>query len=238
MTSSFRKRVTMKVISLFLYLPWMTESWLSIGQPETRKIAKQVLFSTPFELEYFDDPENPFSEEATPLASPAGTKLVLGLNKYSHDTSICAANAKTGEVLFAMSKERLTRKKHDAGNVATLVETCLECLDLDLDSIEKVVMNNHHHRILPLEKELEHMEWESGLGINGGAESGYDDEENLLSNIERVRELNIMLLIHLCLKGEMRLFVYLFLLFFYYFWQVWCYTHRCILSSSFVFTFQ
>ena len=121
------------------------------------------------------------------MACPADTKLVLGLNKYSHDTSLCAANAETGEVLFAVSKERLSRKKHDAGNVATMVETCLECLDLDYDAIEKVVMNNHHHRILPLEESRAHMEWESGLGINGGVEAGYDDEENLLQDAERVR---------------------------------------------------
>jgi hypothetical protein len=157
-------------------------AWIqhSVLQPRT------LLQSTPFELDYYDD-SNPFSGSQPPLACPPDTKLVLGLNKYSHDTSICAANAKTGEVLFAISKERLTRKKCDGGNVALLVETCLESLDLNYDSIEKVVMNNHHHRILPLEENRAHMEWESGLGINGGAESGYDDEENLLLDAQKVR---------------------------------------------------
>ena len=72
------------------------------------------------------------------------------------------------------------------GNVATLVETCLECLDLEYDAIETVVVNNHHHRVLPLEANRAHLEWECGLGINGGAEVGYDDEENLLTGAKRV----------------------------------------------------
>lgn len=43
--------------------------------------------------------------------------LVLGLNKYSHDSAVCVVDANTGEVIFAGEKERLTRKKHDAGAV-------------------------------------------------------------------------------------------------------------------------
>eukprot|EP00980_Cylindrotheca_fusiformis_P028327 scaffold22592_cov129-Cylindrotheca_fusiformis.AAC.13 len=148
---------------------------------------QSVRFSTPFELDYYDDSSNPYSDEISSLSVPEGTKLVLGLNKYSHDTALCAADSSSGKVLFAMSKERLSRKKHDAGNVVTLVETCLDCLDLDYDAIQKVVMNNHHHRIIPLEASVEHMEWESGLKINGGAESGYEEEENLLLDAERVR---------------------------------------------------
>jgi hypothetical protein len=58
---------------------------------------------------------------------------------------------------------------------------------LDYDAIQKVVMNNHHHRIMPLEEYVEHMEWESGLGINGGVEVGYEEEENLLLDTDRVR---------------------------------------------------
>ncbi len=145
-----------------------------------------ILHSTPFEAGYYDDDLNLFGEDTSSLAVPPDTKLVLGLNKYSHDTSICAANAETGEVLFGISKERLTRQKHDSGNVAMIVETCLECLGLDYDAIEKVVVNNHHHRVLPLEANRAHLEWECGLGINGGAEDGYDDEENLLIGAKRV----------------------------------------------------
>ena len=151
---------------------------------------QQQLYSTPFELDYYDDASsNPYSDggdQPSSLACPADTKLVLGLNKYSHDASLCAANAETGEVLFAIAKERLSRKKNDSGNVLTMVESCLESLDLDYDAIQKVVMNNHHHRILPLEENRAHMEWESALGINGGVEAGYEEEENLLPDAERV----------------------------------------------------
>lgn len=149
--------------------------------------SKSHLHSTPFEAGFYDDAINRLGGDATsPLAVSPDTKLVLGLNKYSHDTSICAANAATGQVLFALAKERLTRRKHDSGNAATLVETCLECLDLPFDAIESVVVNNHHHRVLPMESNRAQMEWECGLGINGGAEVGYDDEENVLSTVKRV----------------------------------------------------
>jgi carbamoyltransferase len=155
------------------------------------------LFSTPFELDYYEDFDNPFDvtseSESSSLACPPDTKLVIGLNKYSHDTTLCAADAKTGKVLFAVSKERLTRVKHDAGNVAGLVETCLDALNLnyDDDAIETVVMNNHHHRILPLEKDRRHLQWEIGLGINGGNEDGYDDEYNLLDSTGVIQRLEL-----------------------------------------------
>jgi carbamoyltransferase len=144
--------------------------------------------TTPFEADFYgdDDIVNPFLEDVSPIAVPSDTKLVVGLNKYTHDTSLCAADARTGKVLFGLAKERLgDRQKNHAGNVAALVEKCLECLDLDMDAIQHVVVNNHHHRVLPLEQDLEHMRWESELNINGGAESGYDDEENLLSHAQQ-----------------------------------------------------
>jgi carbamoyltransferase len=175
------------VLALFSSSIEGIHSWTTAySSPSINNGVCTLLQSTPFELDFYDDEgRNPYEFES-PLACPPDTKLVIGLNKYSHDASICAADAKTGQVLFGISKERLTRKKHDSGNVATLVETCLEHLDLDFDAIEKVVMNNHHHRILPLEANIAHMEWESGLGINGGAEGGYDDEENILSDVPRL----------------------------------------------------
>lgn len=164
--------------------------------PPHGRTTSTSLCSTPFEMDYYDGPSSrSSSSDAPPLACPAGTRLVVGLNKYTHDTSLCAADARTGRVLFAVSKERLTRKKHDGGNVAGMVELCLEALGLDYYAdgdgenqigdgrsiIEKVVMNNHHHRILPLEQNARHLEWEAGLRINGGDEAGYDDEYNLLT---------------------------------------------------------
>ena len=166
---------------------WMTRT-VSNGPTTACRIPTEV-FSTPFELDYFEDPENPFDaddgDKYEPVACPPDTKLVIGLNKYTHDTSLCAADAKTGKVLFAVSKERLSRKKHDAGNVVSMVEACLDTLDLDYDdAVEKVVMNNHHHRILPLEKDREHLRWEVGLSINGGSEGDeYEDEFNLFDAV-------------------------------------------------------
>jgi len=164
---------------------WVTPT-LKSGLSTTGYTSTE-LFSTPFELDYYEDSDNPFGSDgsekhSSSLACPPDTKLVIGLNKYTHDTSLCAADAKTGNVLFAISKERLSRKKNDAGNVASMVEACLDALDLDYDdAIEKIVMNNHHHRILPLENDRQHLKWEVGLNINGGIEGDeYDDEFNLL----------------------------------------------------------
>ena len=154
----------------------------------------RFMVDTPFDASFYDDEysNNPFgdSSDEGSLAVPLDTKLVLGINKYSHDTTICAADAVTGEVLFAMAKERLSRKKHDGGNVATLVDKCLEQLELDMDSIQKVVVNNHHHRVFSVESNIDHMEWEEGLGINGGAEVGYTDEENLFTSVPEKYEMS------------------------------------------------
>ena len=154
---------------------------------ERKTTTTPPLRSTPFDASLYEDDDdaaaasaadlaslasaNPFSADLSPLAASPNTKLVVGLNKYSHDATLCAADAQTGEVLFAMSKERLTRKKHDSGNVASLVDKCLEQLNLDLDSIERVVVNNHHHRVLPLEDDVDAIEWEEGLQINDGAKA-------------------------------------------------------------------
>ena len=115
-------------------------------------------------------------------------RLVVGLNKYSHDSSICAADAETGEVLFYLSKERLSRRKHDGGPTGTLVEEMLHTLDLDVDCIERVVVNNHHHRVLPMEESLEQLEWQVALGINHDEDTL--DELNLLSNLDNKLELS------------------------------------------------
>lgn len=184
--------VTIFLRAMFILTALLCESNAWITTAVTSRLSNTgytptELFSTPFELDYYEDSENPFSsggseKYSSSMICPPDTKLVIGLNKYTHDTSLCAADAKTGNVLFAISKERLSRKKHDAGNVASMVETCLDALNLDYDdAIEKVVMNNHHHRILPLEKNRDHLRWEVGLNINGGVEGEeYDDEFNLL----------------------------------------------------------
>ena len=106
-----------------------------------------------------------------------GRKLVVGLNKYSHDTSLCAADARSEEVLFFASKERISRRKHDGGHAGTLIEEMLHTLGLyehGIDCIERVVVNNHHHRVLPMEENIQNLDWEVKLGMN-------DDDEDILS---------------------------------------------------------
>ncbi|KAL7559611.1 hypothetical protein ACA910_008373 [Epithemia clementina (nom. ined.)] len=166
-----------------------------------------LFVGTPFEADLYSDDDGDDNGKATenpynpinnpqllldkPLAVSNTTRLLLGLNKYSHDTSLCAADLQTGQVLYAQAKERIgSRRKHDAGNVATLVDTCLEALNLDLSNIDCLVVNNHHWRVLPMEQNLAHLEWEAGLYMNGGMEDGYTEPENLLPDVPTKLELS------------------------------------------------
>jgi hypothetical protein len=172
------------LMTMAFWLP-STFSWFPRQLPQYKSLDFK-LSSTPFEADLYSNPYQDDSDRngyGDGYFPPKSTRLVIGLNKYSHDTSLCAADARTGQVLFGISKERLSRRKHDAGNVATLVESCLESLDLTLDNVDTVVMNNHHHRIRPLEESRSHMEWECGLQINGGMEDGYDDDYNLFPDV-------------------------------------------------------
>lgn len=79
--------------------------------------------------------------------------MILGLNKYTHSAS-AALFEKDGRLLFALSKERVTRKKHDGGDVAELVRYALESTKRKLSDIELVVQNNHLFDIAAYEKTL------------------------------------------------------------------------------------
>ena len=79
--------------------------------------------------------------------------LVLGLNAYTHSAAACLL-APTGEILFAGAKERLTRKKHDGGDVAELVEHALGSVGVGRDALALVVANNHLFRIDRYEADL------------------------------------------------------------------------------------
>ena len=83
---------------------------------------------------------------------PAG--VVLGLNQYTHSAAACLGGP-DGEPLFAGAKERLTRKKHDGGDVAELVEHALASCGLALGDLELAVANNHLFRIDAFESTLE-----------------------------------------------------------------------------------
>ena len=80
-------------------------------------------------------------------------RCILGLNKYSQSAS-CAIIGPQGEVLFALARERLTRKKFDGGDVAQLVRYALDQTGMTPDDIGLVVENCHLFRIDAFEPRL------------------------------------------------------------------------------------
>ena len=72
---------------------------------------------------------------------------VLGINAYDHDVSACLL--RDGEIAFAITKERLTRQKHDSGFYQEVVNYCLEAEGITLDDIDLVVRNCY---VLPIEE--------------------------------------------------------------------------------------
>lgn len=80
--------------------------------------------------------------------------LILGINKYSHDTCCSILDSQTGELLFSQAKERYSHQKHDGGDVSQLLRTALHSIGRHLDEVELVVVNNHHFRVLPFERRL------------------------------------------------------------------------------------
>lgn len=79
--------------------------------------------------------------------------LVLGLNQYTHSAAACLL-AEDGSILGALAKERVTRRKHDGGDTAAVVEALLEQTGVALQDIGMVVANNHLFRIRPFEQSL------------------------------------------------------------------------------------
>uniref|UniRef100_A0A0G4FTF1 Carbamoyltransferase n=1 Tax=Chromera velia CCMP2878 TaxID=1169474 RepID=A0A0G4FTF1_9ALVE len=117
--------------------------------------------------------------EGKGLFSRGGGPLVVGLNKYSHDVSICIAS-RDGEFLFGGEKERLTRAKHAGGDAGELVSHALDRVGASLSDVGLVVQNNHHHRIAPFEKRLP---WAVSQGLY---DPTFLDPHNLLGHAPRV----------------------------------------------------
>jgi hypothetical protein len=61
-----------------------------------------------------------------PVQSPMSSDdlYILGINAYDHDVSACLL--RNGEIAVAVSKERITRYKHDTGFYGGVVDYCLE----------------------------------------------------------------------------------------------------------------
>jgi carbamoyltransferase len=72
---------------------------------------------------------------------------VLGINAYDHDVSACLL--RDGEIAYAISKERLSRDKHDGGFFGSVVDYCIEAEGITLDDIDLVVRNCY---VLPVEE--------------------------------------------------------------------------------------
>src|SRR5213083_968794 len=71
---------------------------------------------------------------------------VLGINAYDHDVSACLL--RDGAIACAISKERITREKHDTGFYQEVVDYCLASEGISLDDIDLVVRNCY---VLPVE---------------------------------------------------------------------------------------
>ena len=71
---------------------------------------------------------------------------ILGINAYDHDVSACLL--RDGEIAYAVAKERVTRKKHDAGFYQEVIDYCLKAEGITLDDVELVVRNCY---VLPIE---------------------------------------------------------------------------------------
>ena len=70
----------------------------------------------------------------------------LGINAYDHDVSACLL--RDGAIAFAISKERLTREKHDTGFYQGVIDYCLAAEGISLEDLDLVVRNCY---VLPVE---------------------------------------------------------------------------------------
>ena len=104
--------------------------------------------------------------------SPA-TKYILGLNKYSHDTTV-SLFTQSGHPVSILSKERISRKKHDGGSVASLTRKILANNDIQLSQISHVVSNNHHFRTTPYERSPSNLAWSECLHSASASDSDSD----------------------------------------------------------------
>src|SRR5215510_13772556 len=88
----------------------------------------------------------PMPATATPQPHKSTHTYVLGINAYDHDVSACLL--RNGEIAYAISKERLTREKHDTGFFQEVIDYCLGAEGITLDDVALVVRNCY---VLPLE---------------------------------------------------------------------------------------
>ena len=88
----------------------------------------------------------PATATATAQRRTSANTYVLGINAYDHDVSACLL--RNGEIACAISKERLTREKHDTGFFQEVIDYCLSAEGIALDDVALIVRNCY---VLPLE---------------------------------------------------------------------------------------
>lgn len=79
---------------------------------------------------------------------------VLGINAYDHDVSACLV--RDGAIVCAITKERLTRDKHDSGYFHEVVEYCLEAEGISLDAVDLAVRNCYVMPVAEMEERLKY----------------------------------------------------------------------------------
>ena len=105
--------------------------------------------------------------------------LILGLNQYTHSAAVCVLDT-NGKMLFCGEKERVSRKKHDGGDTADLVEHALNAVGAELSDVRMVCANNHLFRI---DRFHDSVDWSTALFQY---RSSYVSDFNLLPGIERL----------------------------------------------------
>ena len=106
-------------------------------------------------------------------------RLVLGLNQYTHSAAACLLD-EAGQPLVLLQKERLTRKKHDGGDVAELVAQVLAIAGARPRDLALVAANNHLFRI---DRFHETVAWETALYHHP---ESYVSPFNLLPGVPRL----------------------------------------------------
>ena len=77
---------------------------------------------------------------------------ILGINAYDHDVSACLL--RDGEIAFAISKERITREKHDTGFYQEVIDYCLRAEGITLADVDLVVRNCYVLAIEDMEQRI------------------------------------------------------------------------------------
>ena len=162
----------MWILWVCLMLPPRVNSFLTLVGHRNPLLSKAVV-SQRSNLVQVPTASSP-AVDASATAATADNGLIVGLNKYSHDSAVCILRCEDGSCVFAGEKERLTRHKHDGGDTADLVSHALASIGSSLEDVRLVVSNNHHHRVAPFERR---MPWSVAMGTYP---ESYGTAENLI----------------------------------------------------------